>query len=95
MTETDTTSAGKPPPTIAAAYPGADRLVHVVLRYSAGVVEKIVDLTPILEFGRVYAPLLEDDALFATLHVNEDGKALEFSGGFKISATSIEWLSVQ
>ena len=88
----DIISVGKPP-TIAVAYPGADRLVHVVLRYPAGVVEKIVDLAPILEFGRIYAPLLEDDALFATLRVNEDGKALEFNGGFMISAASIEWLA--
>ena len=69
--------------------------MHVVQRCPAAVVEKIVDLALILEFGRIYAPLIEDDALFATLRVNGDGKSLEFNGGFKISATSIEWLVEQ
>ena len=50
---------GKPSPTIAAAYPGAKRRVHLVLLYPDGVVGKTVDLTPILKTGRVYAPLLE------------------------------------
>ena len=39
----DINSLDNPLPTIAAAYPGADRLVHIVLRYPAGVVERIVD----------------------------------------------------
>ena len=95
MIDDDIIGVGKPPPTIAAAYPGAERRVHLVLCYPDEVMQKTVDLTPILKTGRVYAPLFEDDALFATLRVNEDGKALEFNGGFKISAASIEWLVEQ
>jgi len=91
----DNLSVGKPSPTIVAAYPGAGWRVHLVLRYPDGAVEKTVDLTPILKTGRIYAPLLEDRALFATVRVDEDGKALEFDGDFKISATAIEWLAEQ
>ena len=57
--------------------------------------EKTVDLTPVLKTGHLYAPLLEEHALFASMRANEDGKALEFNGDFKISATTIEWLAEQ
>ncbi len=85
----------KKSPTIVAAYPGAERRVHLVLRYPDDIVDKTVDLTPILEAGRLYAPLLKSRALFATLHVNQNGTALEFNGDFTISANSVEWLAKQ
>ena len=88
-------SVGKPMPTIAAAYAGADRLAHVVLRYPEGVVEKIVDLAPVLASRYVYAALIKDDALFATLRISEDGNALEFANGLEISALWIERLPDQ
>ena len=91
--EEDNISAGKPPPTIAAAFAGGERRAHLVLRYPDGIVEKIVDLAPIIDFG--CNPLVENDALFATMRVNEDGNSLEFNGGFKILATTIEWLAEQ
>jgi len=92
MSEADTIRSGRPLPKIAAAYAGADRLLHVVLRYPDGVVEKIVDLGPVFASGWVYAPLRDDDVLFASMRVNEGGNALEFGDGRKISAAQIERL---
>ena len=63
-----------------------------MLRYPDGIVEKIVDLAPVSESAWVYAPLRGDDVLFASMRVNEDGNALEFGDGRKISAAQIERL---
>jgi len=50
-------------------------------------------IAPVLASRHVYDPLREDDALFATMRVNEDGNALEFNGGLEISAMWIERLA--
>ena len=82
---------GRPLPLITAVKPVGDRLVHILLTYPDDVVEKTVDLAPILWSKRIFIPLREDDALFATLRVNEDGTALEFGDGdIDISADWIE-----
>jgi hypothetical protein len=52
-----------------------------------------VDLAPALVAHRLFAKLREDDALFATLKVNEDGNALEWADGAELSAVWIEELA--
>ena len=64
-------------------------------RYPDRVTEIIVDLEPVLKARYVYAPLLVDDALFATMRINDDGNALRFANGLEISAMWIERLPDQ
>jgi len=76
----DIITVGRPLPRLASATPAGDRRVHVVLRYPDGeTVESNVDLAPTLTSKRIFASLREDDDLFATMRMTEDGTGLQFS----------------
>ena len=54
---------------------------------------QIVDLSPALKSRRIFVRLRSDDALFASLRVNEDGNALEWDDGSELTALWIERLA--
>lgn len=88
-TPVDVVRVGPALPRIAAAQPLDGRKVAVTWRSGAS---KIVDLTPALESRRIYIPLRDDDALFATLRVSEHGDAIEWDGGLDFSAIWLDRL---
>lgn len=85
----DIITAGATLPRIADAQALDGRKVRVTWR--SGEV-KVVNLAPALESRRVYIPLRQDDALFQTLKVNEDGTAIEWSADLDFSAAWIDRL---
>jgi hypothetical protein len=87
--EPDLIVVGRPLPRIAAAAPLDGRRVRLAWR---GGTSRVVDLAPVLASHRAFIALRSDDALFATLRVNEDGNALEWADGSELSAEWIERL---
>lgn len=84
-------SVGRPLPRIVSVKSVSGRVVSLLWRGSDHPVE--VDLTPALVAHRLFAGLRDDDALFATVKVNEDGNALEWADGAELSAVWIEELA--
>lgn len=54
---------------------------------------QVVDLAPVIASKRLFIRLRTDDALFKTVHVNEDGNAIEWADGAELSAVWIEQLA--
>jgi hypothetical protein len=85
----DVISVGKPLPRIAAVQVIDGRRLAVTWR--DGTV-KIVDLAPVLLSHRHFIPLRDNDDLFQTVRVNEDGVAIEWDGDIELTAEWIERL---
>lgn len=79
-------AVGRPLVRIASAEVSGGRRVRVVWRNGE---DTTVDLAPVLQSRRLFIPLRNDDTLFATMHVNEDGNALEWDGGIELTAVWI------
>lgn len=79
----DIVTVGAPLPRLSAASALDGRRVRLVWRSGD---ESVVDLAPALEVRRIYKRLRADDALFATLTVNEDGNGIEWEDGTDFSA---------
>lgn len=79
-----------PLPRVESARPLEGRKVEVVWR---GGITQIIDITPALTSKRIFLQIRTDDALFATLRVNEDGNAIEWSDGAELSAVWLERLA--
>ena len=90
-TADDVISAGRPLPRIAAVQVSDGRRVLVTWRDGSSV---IVDLAPVLLSHRHFIPLRDNDELFQTVRVNDDGVALEWDGGIELTAEWIERLPV-
>lgn len=85
----DLISVGRPLLRIAAVSRLGGRTVHISWRDGG---QKIVDLSPAILSHRHFIPLRDNDALFRTVAVNEDGNALQWDGGIELSAEWIERL---
>lgn len=85
----DIVSVGAPLPRIAAVQALGGRQVRVTWRNGKSV---NVDLAPVLLSRRIFIPLRDDDDLFLTVRVNEDGNAIEWDGGIELTALWIESL---
>jgi Protein of unknown function (DUF2442) len=85
----DIISAGRPLPRIAAVQIIDGFRVEVVWRNG---VAKTVDLAPAIFSHRHFIPLRDDDDLFQTVRVDEDGVALEWDGGIELTADWIDRL---
>lgn len=83
----DVVSVGEPLARLAAAMVIDNRRVRVTWRNGNSVT---VDLGPVLLSHRHFIPLRNNDDLFQTLRVNEDGTALEWDEGIELSAL---WIS--
>ena len=84
-------SVGRPMPRIASVKPLHARVVRLTWRGADRAID--IDLAPALVAHRLFAGLREDDDLFATVKVNEDGNALEWADGAELSAVWIEELA--
>ena len=92
MSETDIVAVVRKLPRIPAVRAiGATR---VRVTWSRGG-EQDVDLSPIIERYRLYAPLRSDPDLFGSVHVGHDGSCIAWGddNAIDMSATSIERLS--
>ena len=86
----DIISVGSPLPRLVKAEALDGRRVRVVWRDGTS---KVVDLGPVLESRRIFIPLRQDDALFRTLAVSEEGDAVVWPGDdLECSAVWIEAL---
>jgi hypothetical protein len=83
----DIVSMGSPVPRLAAAMIIDGRRVRVTWRDGNSVT---VDLDPVLLSHRHFIPLRDNDDLFQTLRVNEEGTALEWDDGIELSSL---WIS--
>jgi hypothetical protein len=64
-------------PRITDVTPLHDRWIR--LRFSDGVVQE-VDVAPLLAEGQLFAPIRDDDDVFAQLRVNEESGTVEWPG---------------
>lgn len=87
----DVISVGRPLLRIAAVEALEARQVRI--KWQSGKSD-VLDLTPALASHRAFIKLRDDDALFHTIHVNEDGNALEWDNGLELSAEWIERLPI-
>lgn len=83
----DLISVGAPLPRIDAIEPLEDRRLRIFWRSGK---QQVVDLAPVLLSRRIFIPLREDDALFRSVTVEEDGISIEWPGGLDVSAS---WLA--
>jgi hypothetical protein len=83
----DIVGVGRPLPRLAAAMIVDDRRVRLTWRDGNSVT---VDLSPLLLSHRHFIPLRDNDDLFQTLRINEEGTALEWDDGIELSAL---WIS--
>ncbi|GLS33252.1 Protein of unknown function [Mesorhizobium albiziae] len=90
-TTDDVISVGQPLPRMAAVQVSDGRRVHVTWRNGRSV---LVDLAPVFLSHRHFIPLRNNDELFQTVRVNDDGVALEWDGGIELTAEWIERLPV-
>lgn len=79
-------SVGAPLPRLAAATIIDGNRVRVTWRNGNSVT---VDLDPVLKSHRHFIPLRDNEELFQTLRVNEDGTALEWDGDIELTAVWI------
>ncbi|TPL57286.1 DUF2442 domain-containing protein [Mesorhizobium sp. B2-4-2] len=82
----DIVTVGNPLPRIALVTMIDGRRVRITWRDGRS---NTVDLNPVLNSHRHFIPLRDDDELFGTMRVNEDGNAIEWDGGIELSA---EWI---
>jgi len=82
----DFITVGRPLLRIASVMMIDRRRVRVTWRDGRGTT---LDLAPVIQSHRAFIPLREDDDLFHTLRVNEDGNAIRWDGDIELSA---EWL---
>jgi hypothetical protein len=88
-------AVGEPLPRIAAVQPGDGLTITVTWRRGSrkGRAET-VDLAPLIMTFRLYRPLRQDPALFATVAVEESGSALVWGDGqIDMAAASVERLA--
>jgi hypothetical protein len=85
-TADDIISVGHPLPRIASVVLIERKRVRVAWRDGRATT---VDLAPVIQSHRAFIPLREDDDLFQTLRVNEDGNAICWDDEIELSA---EWL---
>lgn len=90
LTTDEIVTAGEPLPVIRSAAPLPQRKVRIVWKDGKS---EVIDLTPALVSRRIYIPLRNDEVLFRTLRVNEDGNAIEWADGSELSALWIERLA--
>jgi hypothetical protein len=82
-TDDDIIDVGAPLPRIETAEALDGRRMRVEWRGGGTVT---VDLAPVFQSRRVFIPLRDNDALFRSVAVNEDGNALEWPDGSELSA---------
>lgn len=85
----DFITVGRPLPRIASVMIDDRKRVRVTWR-DGGVTT--VDLAPVIQSHRAFIPLREDDDLFHTLRVNEDGNAIRWDDDIELSAEWVERL---
>lgn len=88
--DNDIIAVGTPLPRIASVEALDGRKISVKWRSGK---TQVVDLAPVIASKRLFIQLRTDDALFKTLHVNEDGNAIEWADGSELSAVWIEQLA--
>ncbi|RUU11256.1 DUF2442 domain-containing protein [Mesorhizobium sp. USDA-HM6] len=87
--DNDIVTVGGPLPRIAAVTVIDGRRVRITWSDGNSVT---VDLAPVLNSRRHFIPLRDNEELFATVRVNEDGNAIEWDGGIELSAVWIKTL---
>lgn len=96
MSEIDTLDSG-----IAAARIGSIRVrpnYHLEVTWAEGAragKTDIVDLSPAIESYKVYRPMRNNEPLFATAHLIDDGYAIEWSRNLDMSADLVEALTTK
>ncbi|WP_349370801.1 hypothetical protein [Salinarimonas sp.] len=98
MTENDTIVVGRVLPRIAAVEAVGSRAVRVTWAEGDGVAgAQTVDLSPMLDRYKLYAPLRADPTLFATVRVGAYGSALVWGEdeAIDMSALALESLAGQ
>lgn len=98
MAEDDTFVVDAPLPRIRSAE--AREGLHLVVIWDSdgpGAAVQMVDLAPILFRYKLYAPLRDDDALFRTVRVTDDGFALAWGDGddLDMASTTLAELAAQ
>jgi hypothetical protein len=86
MADKNIVTVGAPLPRLASAVILDRKRVRITWRDGNSVT---VDLEPVFMSHRHFIPLRNDDELFQTLRVNEDGTALEWDEGMELSAVWI------
>ena len=70
---------------------------RVIIEWASGPrggISEIVDLSPLIEQMKFYAPLRDDAELFNSVQIADGGEALEWGGGeIDMAATSVERLA--
>jgi hypothetical protein len=95
MSEIEMVSANEMLPRLASVRPAAGRAIEIKWAEGRRAGRKeTVDLSPLVGQFRLYASLRDDDQLFQTVHLSEDGGAIEWGGGeIDMAAASIERLA--
>src|SRR5271154_8651 len=96
MSESERVIVGDPMPKIAKVV--AERPFRITVEWDAGNhngSSSVVDLAPIVLSMKVFAPLRTDEALFASVHTVEGGRALAWGEdeNIDIAATTVERLA--
>ena len=96
MNAIDMVNTGMEMPRIEGVEPGEDR--HVVVTWVEGARlgrKEAVDLSPLIETHRFYRPLRNNDALFQSVHLIDDGSAIAWGDddSLDMAATSVERLA--
>ena len=97
MSEAEMIEVGDPLPTIGEVERGAGPLTVVVTWAGGARADRrdIIDLAPVLMTYKVFIPLRDDPALFASLRVAEFGEAIEWGEDdeLAVSATTLQRLA--
>jgi hypothetical protein len=92
--ENESLAIGAPMPRLSAIHHAGGFTVCVVWAEGerAGIAETI-DLAPQIMRFRLYAPLRADPALFAAVHLTDDGTVVAWTDGIDMAATTVERLA--
>lgn len=94
MNAVETVSSGVTLPRLASVSVATDLAVNVSwLEGTRAGRSETIDLSPLVGEFRFFAPLRDDPALFATVRLDEDGRAIEWDGGVDMASTSLERLA--
>ena len=97
MSATEVLDSGKPLPRLSEVrcVDGEHRLVRVSWRSGPRFAGEVVDLSPLIDTHKFYAPLRKDPKLFASVHLINDGSAIAWGAHDEIdmSAPSIQRLA--
>jgi hypothetical protein len=96
MSAIDRVSVGEPMPNIESVSARAPCSIEVFWRSGRRQgTSSVVDLAPLIFSKKIFAPLRDDDSLFRTVHVVEDGAAIAWGDGsaIDVAATTIESLA--